>query len=484
MDFLHSDRNMRNNRSEMKKRHFLSLLLIGGFILCHICSCSEDEQSMYEGVVRTPPTREYHPALVVSIGDDDTIDRFLRQSSTIRSGENGGFFSRLYPLMMSVGGDPASEAVECWRCGIDTGELNETGIIMKSLCNVMGWEAVSHTVTARFYGAYVFDTYEEAMYSIQNGDIELQSLGEWNTNTTHIYIASEQKNYWYTQKGEWEEVAKKYIKPKLKNKWGDYISENPTFPIEYQIKDSKTMIEDMLGTEVKTFIPPADSKSYYIWSYASSIYPYLVGSVHVNVQRLINYPNQMPLSSIAIRWAGFDTSDGVNKADDSLFEQWKEDFLILKESGNYSIILGMHMYRDCWKNVIESELQSHGGTYPDSYVVPVCRPKETDGNFLLPDPSTGLPDWGKWQMDENGKITGQGWYPCPGTRLYQFWKFLLWIKSQGIEIMTIKDNLDRIANTHSEGVWFPSYFLAPYDNQEMGDFYFVGADGSTVRNRK
>ena len=386
--------------------------------------------------------------------------------------------------MMSIGGDPASEAVECWRCGIDMGALNETGKIMKSLCNVMGWEAVSHTVTARFYGTYVFDTYEEAMQSVKNGDIKLQSLGEGDNNTTHIYISSEQKNYWYTQKGEWKEVQRQFIKPKLKNKWGDYISENPTFPIEYQIKDSKTMIENMLKTEVKTFIPPADSKSYKILSYASSFYPYMVVGVHLNIQKLKEYPNLMPLSSVAARWPGFENSDGSNKADDSLFEQWKEDFIMLKESGTYSIILGAHMYKDCWKNVIESELQSNGGSYPDSYVVPVCRPKDVQGNVLLPDLSTGLADWGVWQMDEKGKITGQGWYPCPGTRLYQFWKFLIWIKSQGIEIMTIKDNLDRIANSYSEGVWFPSYYLAPYDNQEMGDFYFVGADGSTVRNKK
>ncbi len=466
----------------MKKRIFLSFLLIGSFIFCFICSCSDDEQLMYESVVRTPPTKEYHPALVVSIGDDDTIDSFLRQSSTIRSGEKGGFFSRLYPVLMSIGGDPASEAVECWRCGIDTGELNETGKIMKSLCNVMGWEAVSHTMTARFYGAYVFDTYEDAMNSIKNGEIELKSFGVEDNNTTHIFITSEQKNYWYTQKGEWKEVQRQFIKPKLMNKWRDYISDNPTFPIEYQIKDSKTMIENMLETEVKTFIPPADSKSYLIWSYASSIYSYLVGSMYM--QRIIKYPNQMPLSTIVTRWKGFDDYNGLNKADDSLFEQWKDVFLTLRESGTYSIILGAHMYRACWKNVIESELQSNGGSYPDSYVIPVCRPKEIEGNVLLPDPSTGLTDWGKWQMDENGKISGHGWYPCPGTRLYQFWKFLLWIKSQGIEIMTIKDNLDRIANTHSEGVWFPSYFFAPYDNQEMGDFYLVGADGSTVRHGK
>lgn len=463
----------------MMKSFFLSFLVESVF-LCFICSCSEDEQSIYEGVVRTPPTKDYHPTLTVSIGDDDTIDDFLRHSSTIRSGEYGGFFSRLYPLLMSIGGNPASEAVECWRCGIDTGELNETGIIMKNLCNVVGWEAVSHTVTARFYGTYVYDTYEGAMHSIGNGDIELQSLGEGSTKTTHIYITSEQKNYWYTQKGEWKEVQQQYIKPKLMHKWGDYISENPTFPIEYQVKDSKSMIENMLETEVKTFIPPADSRNYHIWSYASSIYPYLVGSM--NTQKIRKHPNQMPLSTIATRWPGFDNNDKVNKADDSLFEQWKEDFTMLKESGTYAIILGTHIYLDCWKNVIDSELQSNGGSYPDSYIVPVCRPKEMQGNVLCPDSSTGLADWGKWQMDEKGKITGYGWYPCPGTRLYQFWKFLLWIKSQGIEIMTIKDNLNRIANTYTEGVWIPPYYLDPYDNQEMGDFYFVGADGSTVRS--
>lgn len=50
------------------------------------------------------------------------IDNISRQSSTIKSGEYGGLYSRLYSLLMSIGGDPASEAVECWRCGVDTGE--------------------------------------------------------------------------------------------------------------------------------------------------------------------------------------------------------------------------------------------------------------------------------------------------------------------------------------------------------------------------
>jgi len=76
---------------------FLSFLLIGSAFSCVSYSCLEDEASLYDGVVRTPPTKDYHPALVVSIGDDDTIDFFLRQSSTIRSGENGGFFPDFIP---------------------------------------------------------------------------------------------------------------------------------------------------------------------------------------------------------------------------------------------------------------------------------------------------------------------------------------------------------------------------------------------------
>lgn len=448
-----------------------------------LAACSDSALSPDVEIIRTPPTIDYHPALVVSLGDDDSIDDLLRHPATIRNGDSGGFFSRFYPLLMSIGGVPASEAVECWRCGIDSGELNETGITLRTLCNNAGWEAVSHTVTARFYGAYVYDTFEDAMLAISKGRLELESYGESSNLTTHIYIRSEKKNYWYTKNGEWREVEDRYIRPKLMRSWKNYIAENPTFPIEYQVRDSKLMIEEMLGTEVKTFIPPADSRNYHIWSYASTVYPYLVGSM--NASNLEEHPNQMPLASIAIRWgkSTFDDSDGPNKADDSLFKRWKNDFLRLKESGTYAIILGTHMYLDCWKNVIDSQLQSNGGSYPDSYVVPVRRPKDMPGSFLQPDPSTGLEDWGEWKMDENGKITGFGWYPCPGTRLYQYWKFLLWIKSQGIEIMTIKDNLDRIANKSSRGMWIPSSFLDPYDDYLDEDFVFVGADGSTVRKK-
>lgn len=438
---------------------------------------------MDDGVIRTPPTREYHPSLVVSIADDDSIDGFLRNPATIRSGESGGFFSRLYPLLMSVGGYPASEAVECWRCGIDSGELNETGLSLKALCKEAGWEAVSHTVTARFYGAYVFDTYEEAMRAAASGEIRLESVSESNNSTTHIFIQSEQKNYWYAGDSEWKGVQKCFIKPKLMKSWNSYIAENPSFPIEYQVRDSKYMIEDMLQTEVKTFIPPADSRNYHIWSYASTIYPYLVGSM--NAENLVNYPNQMPLATVAVRWgkSTFDDGYGPNTADDSLFEQWKRDFIKVKNSGSYAIILGTHMYLDCWNNAVASELRSNGGSYPDEYVVPVRRPKDNWGAFLQPDEATSLESWGQWTMDKDGKITGSGWYPCPGTRLYQFWKFLLWIKSQGIEFMTIKDNLDRIANQSSKGLWIPASFLDPYDDPNTGPFLFVGADGSTAQKK-
>lgn len=190
------------------------------------------------GFQRTPPTVDYRPALAVSVADDDTIDGFLIHQALIKDGRNGGFFSRLYPVMMSAGELPASEAVECWRCGIDTGELNGTGTVMKALCHDRGWEAVSHTVTARFYGTYVYDTFENAMRAVKSGEIELVPGSESNNNTTHIYIESEEKNYWYTPDGKWEEVQYQFIKPKLMHKWREYIAENPTYPIEYQFTSS------------------------------------------------------------------------------------------------------------------------------------------------------------------------------------------------------------------------------------------------------
>ena len=463
----------------MKRIRTALFLLLAGLLAG--CSSATVDQT---GFQRTPPTVDYRPALAVSVADDDTIDGFLIHQALIKDGRNGGFFSRLYPVMMSAGELPASEAVECWRCGIDTGELNGTGTVMKALCHDRGWEAVSHTVTARFYGTYVYDTFESAMRAVKSGEIELVQGSEGNNNTTHIYIESEEKNYWYTPDGKWEEVQFQFIKPKLMHRWREYIAENPTYPIEYQVKDSKFLIQNMLGTEVKTFVPPADSRNFHVWSVASTVYPYPMCSM--KAEFLAKNPNKMPLATVAIRWSSvdFDNEDGVFTADDSLFEQWKKDFNLLRESGSYAIILGTHMYLDCWRNVVDSELQSKGGSYPDSYVVPVSRPQDNPAGFLSPDVSTGLDSWGEWKMAPDGTISGHGWYPCPGTRLYQFWKFLLWIQSQGIEIMTVKDNLDRIANRSAEGLWIHPAFLDPYDDQEFGDFHFVGADGSTISNKR
>lgn len=66
--------------------------------------------------------------------------------------------------------------------------------------------------------------------------------------------------------------------------------------------------------------------------------------------------------------------------------------------------------------------------------------------WLKPNDTTGLTSWAEW-------------YPCPGTRLYQLWKFLKYAKGKGVSFMTISQNLERMANIVEGG-----YFVRTYQN--------------------
>ena len=67
-------------------------------------------------------------------------------------------------------------------------------------------------------------------------------------------------------------------------------------------------------------------------------------------------------------------------------------------------------------------------------------------DWLKPNDSTGIKSWSEW-------------YPCPGTRLYQLWKFLKYAKDKGVTFLTISQNLERMANKVEGG-----YFVRTYQN--------------------
>ena len=453
---------------------FLKALVIILFCCIFIISC--DNSQFTFGETRTPATRNYKPHLAVSISDDDTIDDFLRYSGSKRFNGSNGFFSRLYPVVQSLNA-PVSESIECWRCGIDKDDLNNTGLAIKALCTQQGWEPVSHTMTARFRAAYLLDTFSQIKdlpSTPITGNIE-------NTEVTHIYVKENNTNYYYSKDHQWLEVPDRYIKPKLMNFSGTKIADNPSFPIEYQLLGSKQKIEQIIGIPVHTFISPADSRGFRYYEYALQYYDYVVQALNTNDNSKYNIT--MPLESVIVELArGFfdlGSSDTNNEAGDELYDKWVSKFNSIKKTGTYSIIFGMHSYLPCWKNCIESQLVSNGGNYPDEFVTPVRDPREFPDDFLSPHPSTNLSDWGDWAMDKDGNISGHGWYPCPGTRLYQYWKFLLYIKSQGVPIMTIHDNLDRIKNVERHGYKIKPEFFDIYEDTDKS-YYIVGADGSTI----
>lgn len=78
-------------------------------------------------------------------------------------------------------------------------------------------------------------------------------------------------------------------------------------------------------------------------------------------------------------------------------------------------------------------------------------------------------DWMKPHGDTNLK-SWSAWHPCPGTRLYQLWKFLKYAQEKGVSFMTISDNLDRMQNRVEGG-----YFVRKPQNafDEKDNDYFI-----------
>jgi hypothetical protein len=99
--------------------------------------------------------------------------------------------------------------------------------------------------------------------------------------------------------------------------------------------------------------------------------------------------------------------------------------------------LSSHANVGCWRNKIDSELVSNGGTYPDAWVYP-CRDYSDDASYLdTPNEATGLTSW-------------DDWHPCPGTYLYQLWRLLNYIKTKETEGVlrygTLTDSVEVLHN--------------------------------------
>lgn len=472
-------------------------------------------------------SNDYSPTPVATISSDDALEGYIQHTpgSVI---SQGGFFSRMFPLCETVGRIPHCEAVEYQRIvnDINTETLNNAGIALKVLCAARGWEAMNHTMTARFTAAYAFDTWADAMAAVAAHTINpVGTAGLTENSTTHIYIRDRKVNYFYTKaagtystnEADWLPVPYQYIKPKLWSTNGTYITLNPTYPYEYQINTAKKKISRVLETDVETFVAASDSNSYKMREFALLTHKQTPASVDgPSDDFTYNYGLvKMPLLTHIARIGKLDLAESStdNVAGNSVYNAWKLMFDNLIGLGSKALIYGCHIYRHCWVNRIPDDADVptaakvdtvSGGTYPESWILPVRKPQDFPNDFLLPHPDTNLSKWGTFTMQSDGSIKdedgvtvmdGYGnfvqysqtcWMPCYGTRLFQLWRFLLYIQSQGVPFLTFKDNIARLYNRLTIG-----FYPYPYNNTNFkvqdepadSSYYLVGADGSKLYHK-
>jgi len=469
---------------------------------------------------------DYNPPVVASVSSDDALEGYIQHTPNSVVSQ-GGFFSRLYPVCETAGQIPSCEAVEYQRVvdDVESGMINNAGKAMRALCVAKGWEAMNHSMTARFTAAYAFDTFADAMTAVSNHTINPVGEGVKSNGTTHIYIRDRKANYYYTKAAgtystdasDWLIVPYQYIKPKLWNTSGTYISLNPTYPYDYQTRVAQKRISEVLDTSVETYVAASDSNSYKLRKYALTTHKQSVFSA-TRSDIDFTYKNgivKMPLVSNIARIGGYDLGEDsrIVVASNTEYNTWKDKFDELVRRGTKAFINAFHIYRYCWENRVPDDADVptaakvdtvSGGTYPESWILPVRKPQDFPDDFLPPHPNTGLDRWGSFTMQDDGSIVDEAgvkvmdengdfvqysttcWMPCYGTRLFQFWRFLLYIHSTGVEFMTIRDNVARLYNRLSVGSFPYAYNNAAFKvSDEPADmsYYFIGADGSKLYHK-
>ena len=414
-----------------------------------------------------------------SIHDDDAIDAKF-SSSGPSSWMQGGYWSRLFPVVASLG-LKANLSVEGWRVGMDleNPQLNKNGRVIKLLQDSCGWEVMAHSMTAR----YPTNNWAVDSLNTELADKILSTATNTNirSNSTHsVFDLSTGIQYSVNSTLDgWRETPTPWIKPYVVDyETGNYLFYNPSFPIDYQW-GRWFEVADSLGFRAKTWVTPN------------------ITSTHANVP-LINaicpngfadkssvFYNLPPLASTACRmmvegqslpgYKGETNTD--NTFNQAHFEFYKSQIDECAEKGGW-IIIGLHAYRPCWKNSLPGALVSEGGDYPDEWVWPFG-----DNNPLTyglePPVSLGISDWSEW-------------HPCPGTRLYMLWQLLKYAVEKGVRCVSSSEGFEVMGNKAASGYYEAGEPIGvDIYNDHNGikgtsdnyDYYVVGADGSVAYNK-
>lgn len=305
----------------------------------------------YEKVIEYP-----YISPAISLSDDDTVDPQL--DGSWKGGMTGGFYSALYPLAASLGA-PVTEAVEGHRCGLNVGKLTTAGVFAKLLAQHAGWELANHTMDARYGAALVVKSFSE----IPSVD-EIPSPVGFLTYKKYVYVENENKCYYYNN--GWIPVEEHKEPPYLMNSAGRAISDNPCYNFEYEVWRNQDMMESLMGFRPVTYVQPVNQSSKKRAEYVKASHKFMMN-------KYSDKAIELPLSTTIERLSLDDAEGASNEATDELFEQWKNTLDDVLHNGK-SIVLLLHTYRSCWSNLLNSQLVSNGGSYPDEWVYPTNFP--------------------------------------------------------------------------------------------------------------
>lgn len=397
-----------------------------------------------------------------SFHDDDGVDGVVYKSE-------GGYFKRLYPLLESLG-IRGCISMEGRRTGwlSETGEINDNARIAMRLQNERGWEIMSHSMTClgEIKNNWVVESLDSRMARKILANAERGSI--WSASTTTVYCRSDGIQYAATEEG-WEESPGELIKPFAADyDTGQVVVYNPSYDAEYQWGSWFEKAADT-GFAGKSWVMHNGMSCHANIPEIARFSPY----GFVDVWPVVY--NEPPLMTAATRmlcegqmFEGVPAAESTdNRYDRKQFEWLRSKIDEASEKGAW-IVMGMHAYRNCWKNYLPGSLVSEGGGYPDEWVHPM-EGVDPLNDALTPPERLGIKDWSEW-------------YPCPGTRLRMMWDLLKHALDKGMVNVTSSEGFERIGNRRSagyfsKGIKFGYDFYGMEGTRPLYPHYVVGANG-------
>ena len=473
----------------------------------------------------------------IVIHDDDAIDYQIVSSVNGKSTDNirGGYASMMLPLIMSLNARYGEEinaerhkiivgcAVEGQRIGLTplygdedvfTGELNTNGKILQKIIEHEGWEALCHSMTARYiHGNYIVKGLTSNFANTVKNSGTIVTANHLHWNHAVVYDTETKKNYYLKKdRSGWGELPLHYAKPYLatyievdgttivnedfRNEYnaGRKLIINPTYSVAYQV-------DTWFKRAAKAGLSYIDAginwgSSHSIWHMKESLrYCDFFFGRHGDY-------NTIPMDTNATRVsnsAGLAGSDNaytderyasiINKIDRCIADKGLMVFMnhAYEEYFRNYYIEGTN-YIDRTTPSEKGRLDYYDVNYPKSWIVPLKAAQLADMLTNPDSPYWTTPPLKKRNADGTLSNTDMkswaDWYPCPGTKMALVYDYLTYAIKKGVRFSSSKEAIDQFGNVLSIGIkktqgggWQADPLLGNIPEQNKS-YYTIGADGS------